>query len=48
MLMCLVGIAPLLAAQSSAAFALMATAVALQLPALSRQMREEAQATYDQ
>jgi tetratricopeptide (TPR) repeat protein len=48
MLMCLVGIAPLLAARSSAMFALTATAAALQHPALSRQMRDEAQATYDQ
>jgi tetratricopeptide (TPR) repeat protein len=47
-LMCLVGIAPLLATHSSAAFALTVTAVALQHPALSSQMRQEAQSVHDQ
>lgn len=48
MLMCLVGIVPLLAARSSASFAFTVTAVALRHPALFHQMHQAAQATYDE
>lgn len=46
-LMCLVGIAPLLANESSPELARAITTIALQHPALSHQMREEAQTVYD-
>ena len=48
MLMCLVGIAPLLVTRSSVLFALTVTAVALHHPALSHYLRAEAQAVYTQ